>query len=159
MLRYLTTLHVAIAICAVALAACTTQPPSPDETQAIQSALKPSSAAAAQAAVKAYFDKTLIDPTSPLYRFPLPPVLGAVGGRGLPGVSLNKRRAGWFMCGEINSKNRMGGYTGFGRFFVHFSPTVPDTVDFGQIVEGTDDVLGKALVSSWCDDAYKQGAS
>jgi hypothetical protein len=61
------------------------------------------------------------------------------------------------MCGEINSKNRMGGYTGFSRFFVHFSPTVPDRVDFGQIAE-TDDVLTKSLVSSWCDDAYKQAS-
>jgi hypothetical protein len=144
---------IAMFVCAATLIACTTQPPNPDEAQAMQSALKPSSPEAAQKAVKAYFDKTLIDPTAPLYRFPRPPVLGAVGGKGLPGLSVNPRRVGWFMCGEINSKNRMGGYTGFQQFFVHFSPTAPDTVDFGQ-AEPNDSEM--KLVSSWCEDAYKQ---
>jgi hypothetical protein len=99
----------------------------------MRAAPKPSSEQAAERAVQAYFQTKLMDPTEPLYRFPLPPTLSAVG-------MLKTRQVGWMICGEINSKNRMGGYAGFERFFAYFSPRVPDTVVDALIDE--DDIRG-----------------
>ncbi len=130
----------------VALSACAPPPPTSAELQTMQTAIQPSSPAAAQAAVKAYFAKTLIDPTAPLYQFPVAPVQGkaTVG---------QMREFGWFMCGTINSKNRMGGYGGNRPFFVHFAPAVADKVDDGTIGD-TDDT--QTVVDNWCKGLYAQ---
>lgn len=131
------------------VAGCASAAPNAAELAAMQAAPKPSSEQAAEQAVQAYFQTKLIDPTAPLYRFPLPPTLAAVG-------FARARQAGWMMCGEVNSKNRMGGYTGFDQFFVYFSPTAPDTVVDGMI---GDDDLSRDRVSGYCRDAYKAPAS
>jgi hypothetical protein len=59
------------------------------------------------------------------------------------------------MCGEINRKNRMGGYTGFDQFIAYFSTTKPDTVVNALIGQ---DELTSGMVSGFCSDAYKSGA-
>jgi hypothetical protein len=59
------------------------------------------------------------------------------------------REFGWFMCGEVNGKNRMGGYVGFRPFFVYFSPTAPDTVQDGAIEDSE-----LKLVAGWCRGLY-----
>lgn len=133
------------AFLALCLAACASAPPDANETMALQSAIKPSSPQAAQAAVKKYFDKRLIDSESARWDFDRPPVQGATG-------MLRGRMVGWMMCGQLNSKNRMGGYTGFDQFFVYFSPTVPDTVQVGLI--GDEDAM-RILVRDHCGDAYR----
>jgi hypothetical protein len=84
----------------------------------MMNAPKPSSSETAQAAVKAYFAESLFDADAARYRFPLPPVQGSW-------IISNGRHFGWFLCGEINGKNRMGGYTGFQTFFAYFSPRIP----------------------------------
>lgn len=135
-------------IIALSVAACASAPPDASETLSMQSAVKPSSPEAAQAAVKRYFDKRLIDSESARYDFDRPVIQGAVG-------AMRGRMVGWMMCGQINSKNRMGGYTGFDQFFVYFSPTERDAVQSGII--GDDDV-SRMLVRDNCRDAYRQGA-
>ena len=132
------------------LAGCVAAAPDTAAELAImRAAPKPSSEQAAERAVQAYFQTKLMDPTEPLYHFPLPPKLCAVG-------MLKTRQVGWMICGEINSKNRTGGYAGFERFFAYFSPRVPDTVVDALI--GEDDI-SRGLVSDWCRDAYKTSTS
>jgi hypothetical protein len=133
----------AVAFIALILAACVAKPSSP-EIQMMETAVKPTSADTAQAAVKAYFDRTLIDPQSATYRFPFPVTQGSL-------TTADVRQFGWFMCGEINSKNRLGGYTGYDTFLVYFSPTVADQVADGSIGD-TDDARG--LVARWCKGIY-----
>jgi hypothetical protein len=60
------------------------------------------------------------------------------------------RHFGWFMCGELNGKNRMGGYTGYKTFFAYFSPTVPDRVVDATIAD-TDEY---GIVDGWCKGVY-----
>jgi hypothetical protein len=134
---------------ATLLAACASAAPDYEpnsaERAAMAAAPKPSSPEAAQAAVKAFFAQRLIDPTAPLYRFPLPPTLAV--------ISIGRSHfAGWLICGEINSKNRMGGYTGFDQFIAQFSPTTPDLVIDGLV---GDDDIGRNLVSGQCREAYR----
>jgi hypothetical protein len=135
-----------IAACAVALllGSCAPKPPTSAELQTMQTAPKPSSDVAAQAAVKGYFERTLFDPNAAQYRFPLPPVQGRA-------VVAQMREFGWFMCGDMNGKNRMGGYGGYKPFFVHFSPTIPDKVDDGTVAD-TDDVV--PVLNDWCRGLY-----
>jgi len=58
-----------------------------------------------QALVKSAFSHILIDPTSPIYEFNSPRKGYITHGTG-------DFYAGWLVCGEVNSKNRMGGYNG-----------------------------------------------
>lgn len=125
--------------------------PTPAEIQTMQSALKPSSQATAEVAVKAYFDGVLIDAPSARWKFPLPPTRGAF----VPRIG-SAREFGWFLCGEVNAKNRMGGYTGYYTFFAHFSPTRRDVVIDGTTDDGTSDLH---IVPEWCKQIYAQGAS
>lgn len=73
--------------------------------------------------IKARFHPMLIDPTSPLYEFQAPRK-----GYTMPS-SLHRtgESYGWVVCGTVNSKNRMGGYSGKLPFFALFSG--------GQLVE------------------------
>ena len=116
----------------------------------LNSAVKPSSQEAAQEAVKQYFERSLFDPEAARYRLPLPPTRGSR-------LALLKadREFGWFMCGEINGKNRMGGYTGYKTFFVYFSPTVPDTVVDGAIA----DIDNYGIIDGWCKGVYRGASS
>jgi hypothetical protein len=118
-------------------------PPSPNEIQTMQNAPKPSSQEAAQEAVKRYFEESLFDAPAARYQFPLPPTQGSVRSGAM-------RYFGWFMCGEVNGKNRMGGYTGFKTFFAYFSPTIQDKVIDGTIADI--DVYG--IVDGWCKGVY-----
>ena len=52
----------------------------------------------------------------------------------------NEKIAGGFYCGEVNSKNRMGGYAGFNRFIVR-------TEDGAGILEPAT-VIGEGVYSS-----------
>jgi len=120
-------------------------PPTAEEIATMNSAVKPSSQEAAQEAVKRYFERSLFDAEAARYRFPLPPTRGSR--LALPRAD---REFGWFMCGEINGKNRMGGYTGYKTFFAYFSPTVPDTVVDGVIA----DIDEFGVVDKWCKGVY-----
>lgn len=68
-----------------------------------------------QEVVKASFAQILIDPTSPIYEFAGPPEKGYV--RQSPMLNLPEG-FGWKVCGMVNSRNRMGGYSGSVPFFV-----------------------------------------
>lgn len=68
-----------------------------------------------QEIVKASFAQILIDPTAPIYEFAGTPQKGYV--RQSPMLNLPEG-FGWKVCGTINSKNRMGGYSGSVPFFV-----------------------------------------
>lgn len=70
-----------------------------------------------QQLVKDKFAMVLIDPTTPLYNFPSPPKKGYVKESRRFGT---EEAFGWVVCGTVNSKNRMGGYTGASPFFVLF---------------------------------------
>lgn len=66
-----------------------------------------------QETIKKHFAKTLIDPTSPLYTFKEP----KKGYTKRSPMFKTNEDFGWVVCGTINSKNRMGGYTGKAPFF------------------------------------------
>src|SRR3954451_5386884 len=131
--------------CAI-LSACVAPPattmPTAAETSIMNSALRPSSQEAANAAVQRYFDKTLFDAPAARWRFNRVPVRDGL---------LKTRQFGWFMCGEINGKNRMGGYTGWHEFLAYFSPTQRDVVIDGNIA--ADDNLD--LTRLWCANLYR----
>lgn len=122
------------------LTACAVTP-NPTELSQVQQAAMPS-VKAAQADVKNYFDNRLIDPESARYQFrPLK--------RGFSDLAIGRRSAGVFMCGTVNSKNRLGGYTGQTPFIAYFNPvsTKPEAVLLGD--EGADYMIAKA-----CRDVY-----
>jgi hypothetical protein len=126
------------------LASCAPAPPTPAEIAMMQAAPKPSSEEAAEQAVKDYFAEVLFDAEAARYQFPLPPVQGSWT------ASNSAREFGWFMCGKINGKNRMGGYTGYKTFFAYFSPTQPDKVIDGTTAD-TDEF---GIVDGWCKGLY-----
>lgn len=66
-----------------------------------------------QQLIKDWFAERLIDPTSPLYTFRRP-VQAYIRKSPLYGTELT---FGWAVCGTVNAKNRMGGYTGRELFF------------------------------------------
>lgn len=67
--------------------------------------------------IKARFHPMLIDPTSPIYEFRAPRK-----GYTMPSSAFKTWEAyGWVVCGTVNSKNRMGGYSGRTPFFTLFS--------------------------------------
>jgi hypothetical protein len=59
------------------------------------------------------------------------------------------------MCGEINGKNRMGGYAGDKTFLAYFSPTVPHTVVEGSLA----DIDDYGIVDGWCNGLYGGASS
>lgn len=60
------------------------------------------------------------------------------------------RRFGVFVCGTINSKNRLGGYTGRTTFMAYFDPNAVDTVLTGRLDQDETDPA-----QSWCDRIYR----
>lgn len=132
-----------------ALASCSVgpAPPTQAELQAINSAVKPTSAEAAQTAIKKHFDGALFDAPAALYKFPLPPVAGYR-------MFGSERQFGWFMCGELNGKNRMGGYTGYRPFLVYFEPSDPGRIN-DTLVGDTDEYAAK--VAATCKNLYGSG--
>lgn len=104
---------------------------------------KPAHAATVQAAERQLRD-TLIDPDSGRFEWPygfaqmsLKPLLG-------------KRRVGYFTCGHVNARNRMGGYTGRAWFYV--------LVRDGALIDyqiGMNEEIDTASVL--CEDSVKKG--
>ena len=66
--------------------------------------------------IKAYYAERLIDPTSPLYTFD-EPRKSWIKSSAMYGT---EQTFGWRVCGTVNAKNRMGGYTGRKPFFALF---------------------------------------
>jgi hypothetical protein len=66
----------------------------------------PPDRAYAEAEIRAFVETLLIDPTAPIYRFSAP--VKAYSSKITPG----KVTYGWSVPFSLNSKNRMGGYTG-----------------------------------------------
>jgi hypothetical protein len=143
-----------IALCCSAalglLSGCAIDPtPTKDEVRQIQNMPKPSST---QDAAVAWLQENLKDPDSARYRGFRPPVAGVLA---LPNLNArggqdfehfgSTRRAGWFMCGQVNAKNSYGGYTGFEPFMVYFSPADPSIVTDGWIGD---------IVGDWCRGLY-----
>lgn len=64
----------------------------------------------AQQVVKDYFARTLYDPYSAVYTFNYGPERASHTGLGTT--------IGWFVCGTLNAKNRLGGYVGAKPFRV-----------------------------------------
>jgi hypothetical protein len=125
------------------LANCAGPAPTQAELQTGATAMKPSSWEAAQSAVKKYFARSLFDPDAAQYRFPVQPINGQL-------TMGTVREFGWFMCGQINGKNRMGGFVGYHPFIVYFSPNTADTVQDCTLSEGDD----LPLVAGWCKGLY-----
>lgn len=125
-----------------AMAGCVTTQPSPAELDLQGEAIMPTQKKA-QEAVKTYFDSRLVDPESARYQFwPLT--------RGFSDFAVGERHAGVFMCGTINSKNRMGGYTGQTPFMAYFDPETGRDVQLAVLGDG-----GKELiVSGICQRTY-----
>jgi len=97
--------------CLIALTGCAT-PISKEKIANADYGLPPSENY--QEVVKASFAQILIDPTSPIYEFSGTPYKGYVE----QSVMLNLPEGfGWKVCGTVNSKNRMGGYSGSIQFF------------------------------------------
>ena len=63
--------------------------------------------------IKETFNARLFDPYSAVYTF-AEPCKGLV--RRIPVIGV--RNPGWIICGTLNAKNRMGGYTGAKTFYV-----------------------------------------
>ena len=83
------------------------------------SAPAPASQAAAEQTVRDYYRHILKYPDSALYNFQMLK----------NGVWVDGLVYGWFLCGEVNAKNSVGGYTGYKPFFVHFSTDNPTGID------------------------------
>lgn len=130
-----------VALVGMALNACAPSAIKPEEVASAVAAPKPSSEAVARAAAVAYFSTSLFDPEAARWKFlPLKNSVFAVsfmdrGNFAENGYIRNhsNRAAGWFLCGFINGKNRLGGYTGDQTFFVFFSPAARDVIAEGDI--------------------------
>lgn len=139
------------------LGGCAPVPINEGELAAMRGAPKPSSDEAAQRAVKAFFGDALFDAPAARWEFQAPAQnVIAFGLYARPHLddgyikAAGGRAAGWFLCGKINGKNRMGGYTGFQPFYVYFSPTTRDTVIDGAIDGGADSTAAATV----CAVAY-----
>jgi hypothetical protein len=122
----------AAAAVAVAAASAQTRPPAP---KAEQERLIRKSAAKLKASLRERLLRGLNDPESARIRGEF---LSLSDGDP-PTVSL---------CGEINAKNRMGGYVGYGRFIV---------ADDGQVI--LEDSEGKSFAYTWpvwCGDRIRE---
>src|SRR3569623_1930752 len=87
---------------------------------------------------------SLIDPQSALIGWPYNFI------RGTMKAPRGRRRAGWYTCGWVNAKNRMGGYTGRVWFLVMINSGVVTELDIGTV-----DGLDPASVT--CPDLVKRG--
>jgi hypothetical protein len=93
-----------------------------------------------QAIIKHDFTPLLIDPTSPLYTYTKPVKMARRG---------NPPTFGWRVCGTVNSKNRMGGYSGASQFYA--------LIRDGQVVDQligdpTDDnPITNGMVEGFCE--------
>lgn len=87
----------------------------------------------------------LIDPDSAHIEWPYNFISGSLKSM------LSKRRAGFFTCGRVNAKNRMGGYTGQSWFLIIENSGVVTELDIGE-----GDGLDAATVS--CNNFVKHGA-
>ncbi|WP_416203740.1 hypothetical protein [Xanthomonas euvesicatoria] len=57
----------------------------------------------------------------------------------------------YFLCGEINAKNRMGGYAGWSRFVVAGTPSeIPDDPSSGMIEANQEETLFQAIWETSC---------
>lgn len=86
----------------------------------------------------------LIDPDSAKIEWPYNFISGSLKSM------FSKRRAGFFTCGRVNAKNRMGGYTGQSWFLIIENSGVVTELDIGDA-----DGIDAATVS--CDDFVKHG--
>ena len=108
----------------------------------------------AQAAVKSYFESRLFDGPAARYRFFMPPLHGWFHSTpDYPAFVSYSDNPGWYMCGEINAKNRFGAYVGYTAFFVQFSPTAPYPVIVGEIANNDAQAL---LMVKWCKELSDQ---
>jgi len=87
----------------------------------------------------------LIDPESARIEWPY----GFVGGS--LKAPFGKRRVGWFTCGLVNAKNRMGGYTGQSYFEVLIHNGAIEFLDIGEAGQEID------LVAMSCEKMLKDG--
>lgn len=114
----------AIFIAAV-LAGCATYEPDLVALAQGEKAEPPASMEAVEKAVKAYFGQTLFDPESAQYRVREP--INSYY------VAMGDAQHGWFVCGELNAKNRFGGYVGFHPFWVYLNPHDPNWAVSGYV--------------------------
>jgi hypothetical protein len=110
---------------ALALGACATYEPTQLDIARGMEAAAPESLEASEQAAQAYFSQSLFDPDSALMRVS-EPINSHMAIRG-------EGAHGWFMCGELNAKNRMGGYVGYRPFWVYFDPADPLNVLSGNV--------------------------
>ena len=107
------TLAVAAAVTLLTTACATSTPISPERLSAADYGQPPTNY---EEVIKARFNEILIDPTSPIYQIEKPRK-GYTMKSPAYGTS---ERFGWIVCGTVNSKNRMGGYSGRLPFFTLF---------------------------------------
>lgn len=95
----------------------------------------------AQATTEATIKSSLYDPSSAEFQWPF----AWTGGYWKP--VLQGKRVGWWTCGLVNAKNRMGGYVGFQNFAVVFfnDSLVHYEVGTGREYDFTNMGCGKAL--------------
>lgn len=87
---------------------------------------------------------SLIDPDSAKVEWPYVAIGGSLK------APFGKRRTGFFTCGLVNAKNRMGGYTGTTFFLIMIRNGALVSLDIGGI-----DQIDTATVS--CSDFVKKG--
>gem|GEM_PF-1121855 len=93
--------------------------------------------------IKERIDRTLIDPTSGIYRFTSKPRKGYF--KTSPIVA-TREQFGYLVCGHVNGKNRFGGYTGGHRF-----AALMRGEHVVQLLSGnTGDSLANVAISKWC---------
>lgn len=120
------TKHMLPALAAFMLTGCVT-PPSLDV--AANAYYGPPPPASYKQQIQDTINADLIDPTSPLYTFDKPM-------RGYVMVNRSTPHYGWLVCGTVNSKNRMGGYTGKVRYYGFFREGELIAVKTGEIPTG-----------------------
>lgn len=111
--------------CAIFVASCASYQPTALNIDSGRRAAMPTSKGAVEEAVKAYFSSKLFDPYSAQYSLS-EPINSYMGWYGDP-------MHGWFVCGTVNAKNRMGGYVGASPFWAYFDPANPEVVAKGYI--------------------------
>jgi hypothetical protein len=91
-------------------------------------------------AIKDYWRPRLVDPTAPLFEFYGTPRKGyATGGV----LGQRNIRFGWVISYSINSKNRMGGYTGatLRRALIRDNVVIGEADDMSQHAMGGDQLI------------------
>jgi len=86
--------------------------------------------------IHSYFDRRLIDPFSALYSFCQP--FDAWMGQAIGQVASREAQFtyGKAVCGNVNSKNRMGGYTGGRLFWAFFTDGALTKIYIGSEASG-----------------------